>query len=94
MGVRGINHGLVEAGTGLVTSFLAADAADCIYWTQSDHILGGDALPAVGQLAAQTINAVAIFAENRYIQTHDQAIGSDRLIILQKSNANTGRTQA
>ena len=94
MGTRGINHALVEAGTGLVTSFLAADAADCIYWTQSVHILGGDALPAVGQLAAQTINAVAIFAENRYIQTHDQAIGSDRLIILQKSNANTGRTQA
>ena len=94
MGTRGINHALVEAGTGLVTSFLAADAADCIYWTQSGHILGGDALPAVGQLAAQTINAVAIFAENRYIQTHDQAIGSDRLIILQKSTANTGRTQA
>ena len=94
MGTRGINHALVEAGTDLVTSFLAADAADCIYWTQSDHILGGDALPAVGQLAAQTINAVAIFAENRYIQTHDQAIGSDRLIILQKSNANTSRTQA
>ena len=52
----------VEAGTGLVTSFLAADAADCeIYWTQSDHILGGDALPAVaGNSHLNTINAVAI----------------------------------
>ena len=94
MGARGINHGLVEAGTGLVTSFLAADAVDCIYWTQSDHILGGDALPAIGQLTSQTINAVAIFAENRYIQTHYQAIGSDRLIILQKPKANTGSAQA
>ena len=94
MGVRGISHGLVEAGTGLVTSFLAADAADCIYWTQSDHILGSDSLPAVGQFTSQTINAVAIFAENRYIQTHYQAIGRDRLIILQKPNANIGRTQA
>ena len=94
MGVRGINHGLVEAGTGLVTSFLAADAADCIYWTQSDHILGGDALPAVGQFTSETINAVAIFAENRYIQTHYQEIGSDRLIILQKPSANTGAAQA
>ena len=94
MGDRGINHALVEAGTGLVTSFLAANAVDCIYWTQSDHILGGDALPAVGQFASQKINAVEIFAENRYIQTHYQEIGGDRLIILQKPNANTGRTQA
>jgi diaminohydroxyphosphoribosylaminopyrimidine deaminase/5-amino-6-(5-phosphoribosylamino)uracil reductase len=94
VGARGINHALVEAGTGLVTSFLAADAAGCIYWTQSDHILGGDALPAVGQFTSQATNALAIFAENRYIRTHYQAIGSDRLIILQKPNAKTGRTQA
>ena len=94
MGARGINHALVEAGTGLVTSFLSADAADCIYWTQSNHILGGNSLPAVGQLTSQTTNAVALFAENRYIQTHYQAIGCDRLIILQKPNANFGRTQA
>ncbi|MDA8717362.1 bifunctional diaminohydroxyphosphoribosylaminopyrimidine deaminase/5-amino-6-(5-phosphoribosylamino)uracil reductase RibD [Alphaproteobacteria bacterium] len=94
MGARGVNHALVEAGTGLVTSFLAADAADCIYWTQSNHILGGNSLPAVGQFTSQTINAVAIFAENRYIQTHYQAIGHDRLIILQKRNANTDRAQA
>ena len=94
MGAKGINHALVEAGTDLVTSFLASDTVDCIYWTQSDHILGGDALPAVGQLTSQTINAVAIFAENRYTQTHYQAIGRDRLIILQKPNANIGRAQA
>ena len=94
MGAKGINHALVEAGTGLVTSFLAADAADCIYWTQSDHILGGDALPAVGQFTSKTIKAVAILAENRYVQTHYQVIGSDRLIILQKPNANIDRTQA
>jgi hypothetical protein len=37
---------------------------------------------------------VAILAENRYIQTHYQAIGRDRLIILQKSSANTGKTKA
>ena len=94
LGTRGINHALVEAGTGLVTSFLAANAVDCIYWTQSDHILGADALPAVGQFTSQKINAVGIFAENRYIQTHYQAIGSDRLIILQKPNAATGTRQA
>ena len=94
MGTRGVNHALVEAGTSLVTSFLAANAVDCIYWTQSDHILGGNSLPAVGQFTSQTINAVAIFAENRYTQTHYQVIGRDRLIILQKPNANIDRTQA
>jgi hypothetical protein len=73
---------------------LSADAADCIYWTQSDHILGSDSLPAVGQFTSQTINTMAIFAENRYIQTHYQEIGSDRLIILQKPSAKTGAAQA
>jgi diaminohydroxyphosphoribosylaminopyrimidine deaminase/5-amino-6-(5-phosphoribosylamino)uracil reductase len=47
LGSHGVNHLLVEAGTGLATAFLAADAVDRIYWTQSDHILGNDALPAV-----------------------------------------------
>jgi hypothetical protein len=67
-----------------------------IAFTGHNQIIFWAVMPCqrLGNSASQTINAVAIFAENRYIQTHYQAIGSDRLIILQKPNANTGRTQA
>ena len=113
LGETGINNAFVEAGTGLVTSFLAADAVDQIYWTQSDHILGADALPAIGGLTppagtlshcspalhrtttdTAAINTVAISVENKYIQSHHQMIGGDRLIILQKQPADRGKAQA
>jgi len=108
LGDIGVNNVLVEAGTGLVTSFLAADAVDQIYWTQSDHILGSDALSAIGVLMSPTssppplgtvtdrsaINTVAIFVENNYIQSHNQVIGNDRLTILRKQPVNSGKAQA
>jgi diaminohydroxyphosphoribosylaminopyrimidine deaminase/5-amino-6-(5-phosphoribosylamino)uracil reductase len=86
LGSHGVNHLLVEAGTGLATAFLAADAVDRIYWTQSDHILGNDALPAVGPLARQGINEVALCLERTYIQSHQRMIGADRLVVLEKSS--------
>ena len=79
LGAAGINHVLLEAGTGLVTSFIQADAVDRIYWTQSNHILGDDALGVVGP---HTVNAVALSLETKYIQSHHEMIGPDRLIIL------------
>ena len=50
LGKQGVNNALIEAGPGLVTSILAADAVDRIYWTQSNHILGSNALAAVENL--------------------------------------------
>ena len=50
LGTQGVNHALIEAGPGIVTSILAADAVDRIYWTQSDHILGANAIAAVDNL--------------------------------------------
>jgi len=37
---------------------------------------------------------VAISVENKYIQSHHQMIGGDRLIILQKQPADRGKAQA
>ena len=75
-----MNNLLVEAGSATVTSVIAADAADFIHWTQSQHLLGSDAIPAISQL-----KLVALPEQKRYTETHHQQIGRDRLTILAKS---------
>ncbi len=81
---QGVNHLFVEAGTGLATAFLSTGFVDRIYWTQSNHILGDQAVAAVGALTDTPINPVALSPETQYIQTGYQAIGMDRLVILEK----------
>ncbi len=94
LGERGVNHVLIEAGTEIVTAFLAADLVDRIYWTQSNHILGADALAAVGALVSKPMNKVAIMPENKYTQSDHSVIGNDRLTILNRVRINGGETQA
>ncbi len=85
LGGCGVNHLLIEAGAALSTAFLASNAIDRIYWTQSNHILGSQALSAVGKMAETVNNRVALMLETHYIQSHQQMIGADRLVILEKS---------
>jgi diaminohydroxyphosphoribosylaminopyrimidine deaminase/5-amino-6-(5-phosphoribosylamino)uracil reductase len=92
LGTKGVNHALIEAGPSLVTSFLAADAVDRIYWTQSNHILGANALAAVESLDTELINKMAILPENKYIQSGHRVVGGDRLTILSKPRMNSGQT--
>jgi riboflavin biosynthesis pyrimidine reductase len=80
----GVNHLLVEAGTGLATGFMQAGAINRIYWTQSTHILGGDALPAVGSHAISHVNDMAFSPETKYTLSRQQMIGDDHLLILEK----------
>ncbi|MGB2294311.1 MAG: bifunctional diaminohydroxyphosphoribosylaminopyrimidine deaminase/5-amino-6-(5-phosphoribosylamino)uracil reductase RibD [Candidatus Puniceispirillum sp.] len=80
LGNAGVNNLLVEAGSAIVTSVIAADAADFIHWTQSQHLLGSDAIPAISPL-----KLVALPEQTRYTETHHQQIGRDRLTILAKS---------
>ena len=80
----GVNHLMVEAGTGLATGFLQAGAINRIYWTQSTHILGGDALPAVGPRALSPVNDMAFSPETKYTLSRQQMIGDDHLLILEK----------
>ena len=75
---------MVEAGTGLATGFLQAGAINRIYWTQSTHILGGDALPAVGPRALSPVNDMAFSPETKYTLSRQQMIGDDHLLILEK----------
>ena len=39
---KGVNYALIEAGPGIVTSILAADAVDRIYWAQSEPYSWGE----------------------------------------------------
>ena len=89
LGTQGVNHVLIEAGPRLVTSILAADAVDRIYWTQSNHILGANALAAVDSLDTELANKMAILPEKRYFQSDYRLIGDDRLITLTKSRLNS-----
>ena len=89
-----VNVCLIEAGSKLVTSFLAADVVDRIYWTQSNHILGADALAAVDSLGNALTNRMAMLPENKYTQVSHRVIGDDRLTILTKPSMNSGETQA
>ena len=79
MANSGVNNLMVEAGCGLVTSLVAAGAIDRLVWTQSHHMIGHDGIPAIGAL-----NAVELGEHMHYM--HEEMIGPDRLIILQRSN--------
>lgn len=80
LGDAGVNNLLVEAGSSIVTSIIADDLVDVIHWTQSQHLLGSDAIPAISPL-----KLVALPEQTRYTETHHQQIGRDRLTILAKS---------
>jgi len=82
LGAAGVNILLVEAGTGVATAVLADGLADQILWTQSPHILGADARPAIGAL-----KLVALPLENHYTQTDASMIGQDQLRVFAKNNA-------
>ncbi len=90
LGKVGVNHALVEAGPCLVTSFLMAEAFDRIYWTQSNHILGSDALAAVGNLGIVPTNKMAILPENKYTEADHRVIGGDRLTIMTRPRIDSG----
>jgi len=94
LGTKGVNQVLIEAGPALVTSFLMADAVDRIYWTQSDHVLGSDALGAVESLSTVQTNNMVILPEKRYTQSGHRVIGADRLTILSKPRMISGEAQA
>jgi len=87
LGAAGINKVLVEAGTGITTTVLKAALADEIYWTQSPHILGSDARPAVAAL-----KLVALPPQNLYTQSRSLSVGQDQLRVFVK-NVSADRTE-
>ena len=80
LGACGINRVLVEAGTTLTTSFLNDGLVNKIYWTQSSHILGSDARPAIGDL-----KLIALPPQNLYTQIESSMVGKDQLRVFVKN---------
>ena len=51
MAAAGCNHVMVEAGARLSGSLFSRDLIDRIVWTQSHHLSGGDAIPAINGMS-------------------------------------------
>lgn len=82
LGAAGVNNLMVEAGVGVTSAIYKHDIAEQIFWTQSPHLLGADALPVIGAL-----KLVALPLQTHYTQTEDIMIGADHLRVFVKSAA-------
>ena len=74
LALRGITRVLVEGGAKLATSLLQARLVDRLAWFQAPLLVGGDGLPAIGELERQTI-AEAI----RLARVQSQTLAQDQL---------------
>ena len=79
MADAGCNHVLVEAGAGLSASLFAHDLIDRIVWTHSHHLIGGDAIPAIGAMAK-----LALPHQTHYIVSDEGRLGEDRWVVLDR----------
>ena len=52
---EGLTHVLVEGGGGLAAALLRAGLVDELHWFVAPSLLGGDARPALGPLAIETL---------------------------------------
>jgi diaminohydroxyphosphoribosylaminopyrimidine deaminase/5-amino-6-(5-phosphoribosylamino)uracil reductase len=77
LGERGLTRLLVEGGPRLATAFLRAGLVDRIAWFAAPRLLGGDALPALGDLGFEKV------ADSLDLTpVDDAAVGSDMLRIF------------
>lgn len=74
LGRRGLTRLLVEGGSQVATAFLAAKLADRLVWMRSAGILGGDALPAIGDLRLDQLADM-----RRFQLSSAQRLGGDYL---------------
>jgi diaminohydroxyphosphoribosylaminopyrimidine deaminase/5-amino-6-(5-phosphoribosylamino)uracil reductase len=79
LGNAGMNNIIIEAGTGIASAVYEHGLVDHIFWTQSPHILGEDAVSALGALSL-----LALPDQNNYIPTKVVMIGNDLLRVFAK----------
>ncbi len=73
---RGITRLLVEGGGKLVAALLREDLVDRLHLAAAPLLLGGDALPAVGDLGLERVDATA-----RFEPVDDLRLGGDHLAL-------------
>jgi len=71
---------MVEAGGKLAASLLREDLVDRILWTSSQHLIGADGVPAIGDLGANTLSDPARFA-----LLEEGRLDDDGFILLERS---------
>ena len=79
MAAAGCNHVMVEAGAGLSGSLFSHDLIDRIVWTQSHHLIGGDAIPAIGGMST-----LALPDRTHYILSDEGRLGDDRWLVFDR----------
>jgi len=70
---------MVEAGGKLAASLLQEGLVDRILWTQSQHLIGGDGIPAIGNLAVSGLPDPAAFSV-----IDEGCLDGDRFILLER----------
>ncbi len=75
----GCNNLMVEAGASLSSSLFAHDLIDRIVWTQSHHLIGGDAIPAINGLSRLALSHLT-----HYILSDEGRLGDDRWLVLDR----------
>ena len=58
---KGFTRVLVEGGSGLTTAMLSAGLADELAWFRAPSVIGGDGLPAIGDLGVETLAQIQKF---------------------------------
>ena len=70
---------MVEGGGKLAASLLQEGLVDRILWTQSQHLIGGDGIPAIGDLGATSLTD-----EPPFVVIDEGCLGRDRFILLER----------
>lgn len=68
---NGVKTLMVEAGSGIATSFLKAGLVDRIDWFRAPLIIGDDGLPAIGGFGLETLNRALRFVRSSVRVTGD-----------------------
>jgi diaminohydroxyphosphoribosylaminopyrimidine deaminase/5-amino-6-(5-phosphoribosylamino)uracil reductase len=76
---RGITRLLVEGGSGVIGSFLAADRVDRLRWVHAGITLGGDAIPAIAALGIDRLGAAA-----RWRLVESRLLGEDHYAVYDR----------
>lgn len=84
LAARGLTRMLVEGGPRLATVFLKAGLADRVAWFSAPIALGGDALPALGDLHIDRVDKAF-----RLVPDETMAIGNDILRMARIVHAET-----
>ncbi|MEZ5824115.1 MAG: bifunctional diaminohydroxyphosphoribosylaminopyrimidine deaminase/5-amino-6-(5-phosphoribosylamino)uracil reductase RibD [Geminicoccaceae bacterium] len=79
LAARSITRLLIEGGSTVAASFLAADRVDRLHVATAPMVIGGDGLPSIAELGLERVDEA-----QRWKRIESRAIGVDRLDVLER----------